>query len=667
MVYPRCVWLILAVGLLSAMAWEGRAQTITLTNTGQCEVKGHLSYLRDDTDTVSLQGIQHARMQRLPDPYRSPSFGFDRASYWFRFEVTNQSNRTEWLMEIPYAPLDRVDIYTQPTGAKQWTHKVDGDIFPIAAREIQHRHILFRLSIPRGETQTVYLKVKTISSVQLPLIISTPDRFQVSSSQTHIINGFFYGAMLVMILYQLFLFVSMRDRTTFYYVLTLIAMANVISFFQGYTFLFLYPSTPVLNNHFAELSGPLFILCSALLTRSFLNLPRFSRTLDILLIANTAIDWVLALVMMFSDDFISFKYHHLFTSGHCLIVLTSAGYCLYRKYKPAFYYLMAWVTLLLAAVAFTMGNLGMAPGYLGTNYQGLMIGCVLQVLLISFALGERYNILVRENEAAKELELKRGQEENERLESEVQARTEEIREQNSKLEELNRIKDKLFSVVSHDIKAPLTSLKLSLVLTKLGRLSPEEFKDLSAEIETHLDQTTNFIQNLLQWAKFQLGGESVRPKKLELTKLIDETVALLEADFRQKFIRLNQDVAPDVTVFADPVMIQSVIRNLLTNALKFTPLCGTIILKGTRSEKEITISITDSGTGIPKTNRHKLFTLESLTTPGTQQETGTGLGLVLCKEFVEKNNGRIWFDCVDGEGTTFYFSLPLHVSELKHA
>lgn len=646
---------------------SGFSQSLTLVENQECHVRGRMSHLRDNSDSLTFSDIRQQHFTPITDPAKAPSFGFDRATHWFKFSVTNTSNEEDWLMEIPYAPLDRVDFYLEPDSGAVWSHKMNGDTFPIAQRELPHRHIIFKFSILPEQTKTVYLRVKTISSVQLPVIISSPETFQLASYHTQIINGFFYGAMFVMILYQLFLFVSIRDRTTFYYVLTLVSMANVIAFFQGYTFLFVYSGYPALNNVFAALSGPFFVLCSALLTRSFLNIRQFSKVLDNLLLANTTLNVVVGILILITDELISYKYHHLFVLVHCLIVLTSAAYCLYRKYRPALYYLLAWATLLLAAVAFTMGNLGLAPGYLGTNYQGLMIGCVLQVLLISFALGERWNILVKENQAAKELELRRGQEENERLEREVKLRTEEIRKQNEKLGELNRIKDKLFSVVSHDIKAPLTSLKLSLALTKIGNISPEEFKTLSNEIENHLEKTTDFLQNLLQWAKFQLRGESVRPVRLDLCSLINESLLLLESDLRQKVITVKKEIYPETFVFADPVMIQSVIRNLLTNALKFTPLCGMIVIKEKVSDSEIVISVTDTGDGIPESRQDKIFTLESLTTPGTQQESGTGLGLVLCKEFVEKNKGRIWFETEEGKGTTFYFALPVFKEKFSYA
>ncbi|HEX5171232.1 MAG TPA: sensor histidine kinase [Cyclobacteriaceae bacterium] len=638
-----------------------------LTESGMTEVGGKMSHYRDDSGKLSFSEIQNVEFTPLSNPNKAPSYGFDPHVHWFRFSLTNDSNIKDWRMEIPYAPLDQIDFYLEPDPGSVWMHKVDGDIYPLSQRDLPHRHTIFNFTIDPHRTKTVYIKVTTISSVQVPIIFWSIEAFQIASYKTQLINGLFYGAMFIMAMYQLFLFLSIRDKSTFYYVLTLVSMANVIAFFQGYTFMFLHPNQPSLNDDWAALTGPFFVLCSALLTRSFLSVRQFSKTLDNLLVGNTVITLTAGILMVFFIRQISYKYLHIFTLIHCVIVLVAAAYCLSKKYKPALYYLLAWATLLLAAVVFTMGNLGLAPGYLGTNYQGLMIGCVLQVLLIALALGERWNVLVKENEKAKELELRRGQEENERLEREVRQRTLEIQKQKEKLEELNRVKDKLFSVVSHDIKGPLSSLKLSLALTKISKLSSDEFKTISIEIEDHLDKTTNFIENLLHWAKLQLKAETMNPTQLDLPVMIDETLELLDAEIKQKVISVNKKVQPNFYAYADHMMIQSVLKNLITNAVKFTPVGGSLQIVGKTEADQAIISVTDTGSGIPPVHRERIFTLESVTTPGTKDEAGTGLGLFLCKEFVERNNGKIWYESVEGKGTTFYFSLPEYKEEFKFA
>lgn len=637
------------------------AQTLTLTENGRVDVNGQLGYRRDATQKLTLAEVQELKFP-IHHSKDAPNIGFDRAAHWLKVELTNQTEYPEWLLEVAYAPLDQIDFYVAGSDSTL-IHKTSGDHFPIAQRDLPHRHPIFSFSILPGQSKTIYLRVQSISSVQVPLTFWHRDAFLKTSYNIQILNGLFYGAMFLMILYQLFLFVSVRDKRTFYYVLTLLAMVNVMAFFQGYSFLYGYPKNPGFNDILAMITGPAFVVCSTLLTRAFLNVRHFSKLLDNLLIGNMLADLGVALLMVIYFRKISFQYHYYLIFLHCLLALICAGYCLYKNYKPARYYLIAWFTPMVAAGIFTMSSVGLMPGYLSTNYIGLMAGCILQMLFISLALGDRWRALEKENQHAKELELTRGKEEKEKLEQEVQLRTNKIHQQNLQLEEVNNVKDKLFSVVSHDIKGPLSSLHLALTLAKSGALSSAEFQELSVGLELRLTQTTEFIDNLLQWAKLQMKGETFEPDKLDLRELARESVRLLDSESRQKKITLRNNLQGALDAFGDLNMIRSVLRNLLTNAIKFTRPEGTITINAYRVDNKIIISVADTGVGIPQVNRDRLFSPATVTTQGTRQEKGTGLGLLLCKEFVEKNGGRIWFETEEGKGTTFYFSLPTYIDK----
>jgi signal transduction histidine kinase len=632
------------------------AQPVILTDEGRVDVRGAVQYWRDVQGKLDINTVQS--IQFIPhDTDRAPSFGFDESVYWFKLEVVNRSSIEDWLLDVTFSPVDVVELYEQ-NDSSRWIRRESGDHFPVTAREIEHRHPVFSCDIPVDTSKTFYLRVKTNSSVQLPITFWERERFFKAYFNVEVFNGLFYGAMLIMILYQLFLFFSIRDKITFFYVLALLSMTNAVALFQGYTYLYIFPAMTWLNDIDTIITAPLFIVCSGLLTRAFLNLRHFNPILDKLVLANMILDVIAALVMVVFYPAIPFVYHHYFVLIHCALTLASAGYCLYSRYKPARYYLMAWITILLATALFAISNLGFAPGYLSTNYTGLMIGCVLQMLFISFALGDRWNQMARENEHAKELELQMRERERERLEVEVKLRTLEIQNKSERLEEVNRVKDKLFSLVSHDIKGPLGSLRLALSMMKAGQVTQEEFQTLSTALEARFGQTTEFVENLLQWATLQLKGETFEPVTVPLRNLAEEAVSLLDLDIRRKDIKIRNNIAPSFTAFADPNMVKSVVRNLLTNAVKFTGAKGSVEFNAWKNGQHVIISVADTGVGIPPTHRKRLFTLDSITTPGTKQEKGTGLGLVLCKEFVEKNGGRIWFDTEEGRGTTFYFSLP---------
>jgi two-component system, sensor histidine kinase LadS len=642
----------LAVLILSSFAT--RSQSIDLTGEDRIEVRGPIRHFRDTKGILTLENI---RERQLPIQHeRTLNYGFDHAAHWISFDVENKSSNEDWMLEVSFAPLDKVEFFMQnDTG---WVSKIAGDQLPMSVRDVLYPHPVFVFKVPSGENRTLFLRVTSTSSVQVPLSIWKHNSFITKSVTAQVLNGLFYGAMMVMILYQLFLFISTRDRITLSYVLTLVAMMHVVAFFQGYSFLYLYPERPELNHIMAIVTGPVFLVFSTWLTRAFLDLKKNSPLLDKMLMTNMEIDVLFSIVMIIWFGKFSYSFHHYAILAHCVIALAAAGHCFYRKFRPAFFYLLSWVTLLIAAIIFSMSNLGIFPEYLNTNSSGLMVGCVLQMLLISFALGNRWNILTRENQLGKELEVRRGHEEKVRLENEVQLRVEEISQKTQKLEEVNRIKDKLFSVVSHDIKGPLTSLHLALSLTKSGTISQQEFQQLTKMLEVKFNQTTEFIENLLQWANLQLRGETFDPVPTDLSELIKSTLTLLEFERRNKMIVVENTVEAKQEVYGDLNMLKSVLRNLMTNAIKFTPPGGKVKIHAELSGRFVTISVSDTGVGIPERNQPLIFSLDIVTTPGTGQERGTGLGLVLCKEFVERNGGRIWFETQEDKGTTFYFTIP---------
>jgi two-component system, sensor histidine kinase LadS len=630
------------------------AQTVVLSDddAGEFEITT-MSYLKDKTRLLSLKDVIGSNGFAQTNAI---NFGFDDAAHWFSFEIGNHSGTSEWLLEVPFAPLDQIELFYP--SANGWLQKVSGDIYPVSSRDVRHPYPVFVLDIDQGETIRCYVRIQSTSSIQFPARLWSRHSFYQHYFNVQIVNGVFYGALVIMILYQLFLFFSTRERISLYYVFTLLAMMHVVSFFQGYSFLYLYPAHPQLNHYMAILTAPVFLIFSTWLTRAFLDLPANNPPLDKLLLINLGFDLMAALLMLVFWGSFSYRFHHYAILVHSLLALVAASYSIYRRFRPALFYFLSWLTLLVCALVFSLTNLGVSEQYLVTNSTWLIIGCIIQMLLISFAIGNRWNMVNKEHQLLREHELSRRQEEKENLENEVRLRTEEIQTQNERLEEVNRIKDKLFSVVSHDIKGPLTSMQLALGLIKRKTISKEEFQELAVILETRFNQTTAFIENLLQWASIQMKGIKFDPVVLSPAEIARNTVALLDFEMKNKNITVTNLIDEAVTVVADVNMVNSIMRNLLMNAIKFTPKDGSIRMCLEQKDGTVTISIADTGVGIPEANRAKLFSMGTVTTQGTRQEKGTGLGLLLCKEFVERNGGKIWFESEERKGTTFYFTLP---------
>lgn len=232
-----------------------------------------------------------------------------------------------------------------------------------------------------------------------------------------------------------------------------------------------------------------------------------------------------------------------------------------------------------------------------------------------------------------------------------------LKQQAEELLALNQVKDKIFSVISHDMRTPLGNLREILRLMDEEVLTEDEFKSFIPLLHTNIGYTYDLLENLLHWSKSQLKGDIMRQTIFDLQAVAEKNNLLFETKAHKKGIHLHNGIQEQTKVFADIEMIHSTIRNLITNAIKFCNHGDTITLSAEIAPDFTTVCIQDTGIGIPPKNLEKLMNQSSFTTRGTENEQGTGLGFILCKDFVEKNGGRIWIESVVEQGSRFYFTL----------
>ncbi len=236
-----------------------------------------------------------------------------------------------------------------------------------------------------------------------------------------------------------------------------------------------------------------------------------------------------------------------------------------------------------------------------------------------------------------------------------------IAQNRKKLQHLNQTKDKFLSIISHDLRSPFSSL-LGL-LTELHKgydeFTDKERKQILSMLETSSQNTYHLLENLLEWTNSQQGKLTSNPKLIEVKQHVEKTVDLLKTRAEKKGIELRIEIAADLVTYADPMLFDNTILNIANNAIKFTPAGGTIILSSVRKEKSILVCCSDTGIGIPADYLNDLFRLDGkVKRRGTDQEPGTGLGLILCKEFVELMNGKITVESNEKEGTKVCIELP---------
>ncbi len=231
-----------------------------------------------------------------------------------------------------------------------------------------------------------------------------------------------------------------------------------------------------------------------------------------------------------------------------------------------------------------------------------------------------------------------------------------------KLKELNRTKDKFFSIIAHDMRGPFSGfLVFTKVLTdEYDNLDKEKIFQMAKNMNKSARTLFDFLENLLEWSRSQMGKLEFRPAQMDLFEAVDRNMQLLSATAQGKSISLNHNIERNTFIFADSDMLNTILRNLIGNALKFTLEGGKISVNVERHNDTFSrISVEDSGIGMLKSDQEKIFKIDTkYSTPGTNNEKGTGLGLILCKELTRKHQGDIWVESEEGRGTTVYFTIP---------
>lgn len=244
--------------------------------------------------------------------------------------------------------------------------------------------------------------------------------------------------------------------------------------------------------------------------------------------------------------------------------------------------------------------------------------------------------------------------------------TQMIQKEKDELQELDKIKHTLFAVISHDIRSPMTTIKGVLSLIKNDHLSQEEFKELAQELDLNINATMSLMDNLIAWAKMQMGGYNLTRTHVHLAEVINDSIQLLELPAAQKNIHIITEGDLTLKAYADYDITKLLVRNLLSNAIKFTKNGGTVNFRLVNRDDTILVSCQDTGIGIGEKDLVRLFDDQRyFSSGGTNNETGAGLGLKVCKLFMDLEGGKIWAESELGKGSNFTFTLHKNKLEQK--
>lgn len=453
----RCLLLLLYVA-------NARAGTLDLADSvTHYPLAPYVDVLEDPSGKLSFDDVRKSSAFAPADPHRDLSFGYRDSVYWLRLTIAPQAGGTHesWLFEVAYPTLDSVTFY-QPAQGAYWSDET-GDLLPFSSRPVVHRNFVFPMRLSGHEPETVYLRVHSQGNVTIPFHLWQTASFAHSSELAYAGLALYFGAFIALALYNLLLFVSLRDRLILIYVCFVGCLAVGLGSQYGLTYQFLWGDFPRFANIMYPAGMSLAGMCAVMFTRHFLNtqvtLPASDKLLRVLAVLFAAVVPLL---------FVNYRAASLMVSAvaviFCATALEVGIRSVYRRYYGAWFYLLAWTMLLIFTVFMSLRNMGFLP----TNFitlNGMQIGSAAEMILLSFALADRYRKVDREREQAREEALTAKQQmvdalrtHEKMLEKRVAERTEELQRTNRKLQDNEQ---QLREMAHHD---PLTGLANRLLL-----------------------------------------------------------------------------------------------------------------------------------------------------------------------------------------------------------
>jgi signal transduction histidine kinase len=614
-------------------------------------------HFEDKTGTMSVRDIQDPKIQSQfvksqRDVFIGPA---SMSAVWFKLIIKNETDETllldaggglaGWYIDF-YRP-DSLGNYSSPVKT--------GSFRPEANKEFPVNMYWLKLAEESSTgASTYYIRYAGQQTKEFPLNAGTLSTLQRYQARFDVMNACFVGWLLSLILYNLFLGVSTKDKIYFIYLGYLIPSMINTCFLGGYEF-----SHNIWWKEYHYVWMNINFLFAFYFTREYLELSKTAPRLNKMVIFLTGLCFLFSVLNLFGVPLYILINYFQKLSGMAGILLLIPGIYLWSKgYRNGAIYTIGWSFLIISNLIYNLTMQGIMSSNAFTRnifYYGIAI----EVLVFSLALADRLNTMKREKQQAQAKNIDLIQRQNIILEQKVNERTEEIRKQAADLAQLNATKDKLFSIIGHDLRGPVGSLKDILNLASKQEISVEELREITPVLQRSASNLYETLDNLLQWSYSQMKGMSSVPKEINVTTVVMHNIELFGDYAATKEIKIELEDSIECSIFADENQVNIILRNLISNAIKFTASGGKITLKFIKKGTFIDIVVADTGVGMGSAQLDRLFKMNTdVRTYGTRGENGTGLGLLLCKEMVEINHGSITVDSEEGRGTEFSFKLP---------
>ncbi|WP_285011321.1 sensor histidine kinase [Pedobacter faecalis] len=633
-----CVFLWLCFGVFSAV---GRSPVpLDLSNIGKL-----VSYYSDSTAKLTLAQITSPELASRfrPGDKDILNFGNTSSAIWIRFQVRHHGFKKVYaVLDAPN--IEQIDLYAPDANGGTW-HVRAGSLFrQTKGVKVDNDYVFDLPPLSPDTVATVYMRLETNNIMVVPLKLSTAEAMVERVPYKDRIEYAYIGVLIALLLFNLFLYFSLKDKAYLYYTLYVLSLSlYMLIYIRGYSFL-LGPDLRIFMSKHPHVFLSLSVVTSLLFCRRLLNLevtvPSMLKYYYFFGVCGIILFFLSAAGFKSTSTSIA----QLLTISVALTLWISGIIAYRRGLKAAKYYVAAWSLIWISVAIVTLSLAGIIEVNEYTM-QLVPLASTGELLLLSFALGDRYNTIIAAEQRARDENLRLVQTHNLKLEERVKERTQEL--------------NQFFSIVAHDLRSPLNSLMSILELNDMQVLNNEELRALLKENTANIHRINSTVNTLLHWAKGRMEGSQSVPVTFDVKAVLDELLPAYMPLIQRKDIELEMQTAGALSVYADRNEIVLVLRNLIDNAIKFTPKNGQISIGLSEDTGVGKVAVSNSLEDAGALQRAiRAATAENGVMKSTDYSAGVGLGLNLCKTYLQNNGSDL--SVTGGNGKIFFsFELPV--------
>ncbi|VVN13097.1 hybrid sensor histidine kinase/response regulator [Pseudomonas fluorescens] len=634
--------------LASAVEFDEFTQSLPLCRS--------LQVFEDPSGQASIADVraQAAAGNFKPHDKATLNAGYSRSAFWLKIDLhyrpSNPAAQRTWLLELAYPPLDHLDLYMPDASGDYRLVRQTGDALPFASREIRQNNYLFDLSFKPDQQQTVYLRLASEGSIQAPVTLWSSTAYLEDQPVRLYVLGIIYGVLLGMVVYNLFIYLSVRDTSYLYYIFYIASFGLYQLSVNGAAVEYFWPDNP----WWANAATPFFIGCAGLFgsqfARSFLQTKTHSRWLDRLLIGLIAFGALVIGLSLMTSYALALRLATTLALTFTVVIFAAGILAWWRGLRVARYFIIAWSAFLLGGIVNTLMVLGLLPNVFLTMYAS-QIGSAIEVALLSLALADRINAM-REQQAQTLYDA--GQK---------------LEVLNQQLAHSNKLKDEFLATLTHELRTPMNGVIGSLELMQTVELDPEleQYQQTAAGSARDMMRMVNGILTLTE---LQAGKLKAAPGSFSLRGVVEALRVQFEGNASSKSLDFKVEVLPTLPdrLHGDSAKLAQCLECLLDNAIKFTRIGGLALRvtgkPSTDNRLALSFAVIDTGIGFTDlgeaTMYQRFFQLDGSM---TREYGGLGVGLAICRQLVELLGGKLTHRSEPGRGSRFQldveFELPV--------